>query len=458
MSPSVGHPSPCPESYNFSCRFSQSGRQTETDNIFIQSEKGSPQFYSISKNFLTDLANQIIASRTYPIRKDLETISNHIWLHLGVQQSTCCTYRLSTYAFLGPQSTQQSAGPVRFLIFCSISISLLASLVAGRRPQCSAGADWQGMYSTIPIHWNIKSAPASSGRSRVGPAFYVFSFLAQGHPTSTVLLEYTLNTNCLHPYSQDTTFHLGVEYICTIMQNCLRQYSQINRLTSTSRAHTSVVQQNIHTCSWVRHLTSTSSVHTTNVYKPTVQVHILRFTILHIRIEMVNTPLYICTYSLRKKLTLAILHRQVECNIHKYYAVYIYIFGFKTVSKLWLHEPQRCNYIYLLHVNHGYMNLPCVSYGYMGLQCVDYGYMSLQCVSYGYMSLRSVSCDYRNLQCVSYGYRNLEYVSYGYMNHQCVSYGYLDLQCVNYGDMNLQCVSYDYMSLHWARYDYISPV
>jgi hypothetical protein len=32
---------------------------------------------------------------------------------------------------LKPQSTQ-SAGPVRFLILCSISISLLASLVAGR--------------------------------------------------------------------------------------------------------------------------------------------------------------------------------------------------------------------------------------------------------------------------------------------------------------------------------------
>jgi hypothetical protein len=29
----------------------------------------------------------------------------------------------------------QSAGPVRFLIFCSISISLLANLVAGRRPR-----------------------------------------------------------------------------------------------------------------------------------------------------------------------------------------------------------------------------------------------------------------------------------------------------------------------------------
>jgi hypothetical protein len=39
-----------------------------------------------------------------------------------------------------PQSTQ-SAGPVRFLIFCSISISLLASLVAGRRSQCNVGAN-----------------------------------------------------------------------------------------------------------------------------------------------------------------------------------------------------------------------------------------------------------------------------------------------------------------------------
>jgi hypothetical protein len=39
-----------------------------------------------------------------------------------------------------PQSLQ-SAGPVRFLIFCSISIFLLASLVAGRRPQCNSGAE-----------------------------------------------------------------------------------------------------------------------------------------------------------------------------------------------------------------------------------------------------------------------------------------------------------------------------
>ncbi len=83
----------------------------------------------------------------------------------------------SSAGFFYPQSNQ-SAGPVRFLIFCSTSISLLANLVAGRRHQWTAGADQQGMYSTIPIHWNIKSAPASPGRSRVGPAFYVFSFLA----------------------------------------------------------------------------------------------------------------------------------------------------------------------------------------------------------------------------------------------------------------------------------------
>jgi hypothetical protein len=49
--------------------------------------------------------------------------------------------------------------------------------VAGRRPQCTAGADSQGMYSTILLHGNIKSAPASPGGSSVGPALYVFSLL-----------------------------------------------------------------------------------------------------------------------------------------------------------------------------------------------------------------------------------------------------------------------------------------
>ncbi len=42
------------------------------------------------------------------------------------------------------------------------------------------------MYSTIPIHWNIWSAPASPGRSRVGPALYEFSLLG------SYLLQFTI--------------------------------------------------------------------------------------------------------------------------------------------------------------------------------------------------------------------------------------------------------------------------
>jgi hypothetical protein len=49
--------------------------------------------------------------------------------------------------------------------------------VTGRRPQCSAGAVQQGVYSIGPIHWNIQSSPASPGRSRFGPALYLFSLL-----------------------------------------------------------------------------------------------------------------------------------------------------------------------------------------------------------------------------------------------------------------------------------------
>ncbi len=101
------------------------------------------------------------------------------------QKSQCTLYNCTVKnrnPNLPPTESNQSAGPVRFLIFCSISIFLLASLVAGRRHQCNAGAVQQEMYSTISLHWNIKSAPASPGRSRVGPAFYVFSFLATPIP------------------------------------------------------------------------------------------------------------------------------------------------------------------------------------------------------------------------------------------------------------------------------------
>jgi hypothetical protein len=67
----------------------------------------------------------IVIAQYIPVHKHIEA---HTWT------------RTRTRAWVGTQSTQ-SAGPVRFLIFSSISISLLASPVAGRKPQCSAGAD-----------------------------------------------------------------------------------------------------------------------------------------------------------------------------------------------------------------------------------------------------------------------------------------------------------------------------
>ncbi len=79
----------------------------------------------------------------------------------------------------------QSAGPLRFLIVCSMSIFLLASLVAGRRPQCTVAGNV--LYHTYPL----KSHAASPGRSHVGPALYVFSLWGKRdahlppHPTLT---------------------------------------------------------------------------------------------------------------------------------------------------------------------------------------------------------------------------------------------------------------------------------
>ncbi len=71
---------------------------------------------------------------------------------------------------------QWSTGPVCLLIFCSISICLLANLLAHRTP---SGLQ-QGMYSIIPLHWNIKSPPASPGRSHVGPALqYMYSITSE---------------------------------------------------------------------------------------------------------------------------------------------------------------------------------------------------------------------------------------------------------------------------------------
>ncbi len=55
----------------------------------------------------------------------------------------------------GPQSTQ-SAGPIRFPIFCSISIILLACLVAGRKPQCTVAGNI--LHYTYPLEYQICSS------------------------------------------------------------------------------------------------------------------------------------------------------------------------------------------------------------------------------------------------------------------------------------------------------------
>jgi hypothetical protein len=63
------------------------------------------------------------------------------------------------------------------------------------------------MYPTIPIHWNINSATSSPGRSRAGPALYLFSLLDLGHEqrevrtTSSLICIGYWRFSELHPYS-----------------------------------------------------------------------------------------------------------------------------------------------------------------------------------------------------------------------------------------------------------------
>ncbi len=64
------------------------------------------------------------------------------------------------------------------------------------------------MYSTIPIHWIIKSAPASPGRGRVGPAFYVFSFLGCAHFVSLIFSSFRSPSKCRFSH-HFASFRLG---------------------------------------------------------------------------------------------------------------------------------------------------------------------------------------------------------------------------------------------------------
>ncbi len=68
-------------------------------------------------------------------------------------------WSIQTKSQLRPQSTQ-SAGPVRFLIFCSVSIFLLARLVAGRGPPvfCRATVAGNVLNHTYPLEYQICSS------------------------------------------------------------------------------------------------------------------------------------------------------------------------------------------------------------------------------------------------------------------------------------------------------------
>ncbi len=73
----------------------------------------------------------------------------------GGQEELFSIHALCPLGEVGPQSNQ-SAGAVRFLIFCSISIFLLASLVAGRRTQCRVAGNV--LYHTYPLEYQICSS------------------------------------------------------------------------------------------------------------------------------------------------------------------------------------------------------------------------------------------------------------------------------------------------------------
>ncbi len=102
------------------------------------------------------------------------------------------------------------------------------------------------MYSTIPIHWDIKSAPASSGRSRVGPALYVFSLLGHtcphGHhpltppPPTRLDLYSSFPTAGLPPIQTVSGIVLPVAAAPRQRHHCLRYSPSLSRCRGSSWA------------------------------------------------------------------------------------------------------------------------------------------------------------------------------------------------------------------------------
>jgi hypothetical protein len=89
------------------------------------------------------------------------------------------------------------------------------------------------MYSSIPIHWNIKSAPASLGRSRAGP---VLTYLASWGQTP-----FSMYTSDYHHARQkhaqthgSTRMGHWLEISHVILKKCYFSRLKINHVTTVN--------------------------------------------------------------------------------------------------------------------------------------------------------------------------------------------------------------------------------
>ncbi len=113
-----------------------------------------------------------------------------------------CTAGMGTGWQKRSQSTQ-SAGPVRFLIFCSINIFLLAGLVAGSKPQWAVAGNV--LHRTYPLEYQICSSQPRH-KSCVGPALYIISLLGRDAHLPPTLTTPCLTQNCTYVNISRTMF------------------------------------------------------------------------------------------------------------------------------------------------------------------------------------------------------------------------------------------------------------
>jgi hypothetical protein len=88
-----------------------------------------------------------------------------------LESPTCHVTRLDSRKILIEQNNKKQTEPA-LCVLCGRDARLTRP-----QPLPCLTSTVHTVYSIRPIHWNIKSAPVSPGRSRVGPALYVLSLL-----------------------------------------------------------------------------------------------------------------------------------------------------------------------------------------------------------------------------------------------------------------------------------------